>query len=81
MVRVELHHLQSEVHHTEQGIKGMGESGVIGTAAALACAVADAIGAPQSEAVDRLPLLPHVVWQLLHQPTEGVTNDVSGEAT
>lgn len=77
MVRVELHHLHSVVEHTERGIKGMGESGVIGTAAAVACAVADAIGAPQNKGVDRLPLLPDVVWGLLHEATD----EARGEAT
>lgn len=73
MVRVEVHHLHSVVEHTEQGIKGMGESGVIGTTAAVACAVADALGAPASKGVDRVPLLPHVVWGLLHGATDEPT--------
>lgn len=67
MVRPEIQHIESEVRQTEQGIKGMGESGSIGTVAALACAVADAVGADsrQGRGVERLPLLPDVVWGLL----------------
>jgi CO/xanthine dehydrogenase Mo-binding subunit len=68
-VRVELQHLESEVLHTEQGIKGMGESGAIGTVAAVACAVADAVGAATG-VVNRLPLLPGTVWQLLRDNAE-----------
>jgi CO/xanthine dehydrogenase Mo-binding subunit len=77
MVRVELHHLQSVVEHTEQGIKGMGESGAIGTAAAVACAVADALGAPASKGVDQVPLLPHVVWGLLHESTDEARDEAT----
>jgi len=63
-LRVELGHVETASRTTEGGIKGMGEGGMIGTVAAIACAVADAV-APAGGVVDRLPLLPHVVWELL----------------
>jgi carbon-monoxide dehydrogenase large subunit/6-hydroxypseudooxynicotine dehydrogenase subunit gamma len=42
------------------GVKGAGEAGIVGVGAALANAVADALGKP--EAVDRLPMTPERVW-------------------
>lgn len=64
-VRVELSHIESSTALTEGGIKGMGESGMIGTVAAIACAVADALG-PVGTNLSRLPVLPEDVWALLH---------------
>lgn len=64
-VKVELHHIETPTKLTERGIKGMGESGMIGTVAAIACAVADALG-PAGSAVRSLPLVPEEVWTLLH---------------
>ena len=58
-----LSHVENPSGDTIAGIKGMGESGMIGTVAAIACAVADAI-APFGT-VDRLPLLPGTVWTAL----------------
>jgi len=43
------------------GVKGAGEVGLVGVGAALANAVADALGRP--EIVDRLPMTPERVWQ------------------
>jgi len=63
-VRMELGHVETPSRMTEGGIKGMGEGGMIGTVAAIACAVADAV-APGGGLVDELPLLPNVVWDLL----------------
>jgi len=42
------------------GVKGAGEAGIVGVGAALANAVADALG--RVEAVDRLPMTPERVW-------------------
>jgi CO/xanthine dehydrogenase Mo-binding subunit len=44
------------------GAKGVGESGIVGMGAALASAVADAVGAP--DAANRLPLTPERVTRL-----------------
>lgn len=63
-VRLELHHIETPTDLTERGIKGMGESGMIGTVAAIACAVADAVG-PAASSLRALPLLPQDVWALL----------------
>lgn len=65
-VRLELEHIETPSALTERGIKGMGESGMIGTVAAIACAVADALG-PAGSAVRALPLAPEEIWGLLHQ--------------
>ncbi len=43
------------------GVKGAGEAGLVGVGAALANAVADALGLPA--AVDRLPMTPERVWR------------------
>jgi carbon-monoxide dehydrogenase large subunit len=64
-VRMELSHMQTATDLTEGGLKGMGESGMIGTVAAIACAVADALG-PAGGGVRELPLMPGDVWGLLH---------------
>lgn len=63
-VRVELSHVTTPSSKTWRGMKGVGESGVIGTVAAIATAVADAI-APRGATVDQLPMLPGTVWGLL----------------
>jgi CO/xanthine dehydrogenase Mo-binding subunit len=65
LVRVDLSHVETPSTSTEGGTKGMAESGVIGTVAAIACAVDDAVSHAES-AVTSLPLLPHVIWELLH---------------
>jgi carbon-monoxide dehydrogenase large subunit len=62
-----------EVHHhipldpgnpDAAGVKGVGESGVIGAAGAVACALADALAQVGGE-VTRLPMLPFQVWEQL----------------
>ena len=58
----ELLHLETPSPLTVAGIKGMGEGGTVGVVAAIANAVADALGQP---AVNRLPLLPQRVRELL----------------
>jgi carbon-monoxide dehydrogenase large subunit/6-hydroxypseudooxynicotine dehydrogenase subunit gamma len=45
------------------GVKGTGEAGVAGTGAALANAVADALGKGFGDHVDRLPMTPQRVWE------------------
>ena len=45
------------------GVRGVGEGGTLGPAAALAGAVGDALGV----AVDRLPIAPSGLWELMQQ--------------
>jgi carbon-monoxide dehydrogenase large subunit len=56
--RVALEHLESPAPHTRGGIKGMGESAMIATPGAVACAVAAAV-APLGITVDHTPIRPH----------------------
>ena len=51
-------HHESPSPVTVNGVKGMGESGAIAAPAAIACAVADALGGAR---IDRLPLTPERV--------------------
>jgi carbon-monoxide dehydrogenase large subunit len=51
---------------TPLGIKGAGEAGVTGPAAAIANAVADALAEFEVEIVET-PLTPAVVWALLNR--------------
>ena len=59
----ELLHLSTPSPLTVSGIKGMGEGGTVGVVAAIANAVADALG-PSRPAIDRLPLSPERVRAL-----------------
>jgi carbon-monoxide dehydrogenase large subunit len=61
---IEVAHCVSPSPFTVGGIKGMGESGVIATPAAVANAVADAL-APLGVTIERLPLTPEAVWRLM----------------
>jgi aerobic carbon-monoxide dehydrogenase large subunit len=54
---------------TAGGFKGVGEGGVIGVIPAVANAVADAL-LPYGARVNRLPLLPHVVIDLMRSRAE-----------
>jgi CO/xanthine dehydrogenase Mo-binding subunit len=63
-VNVDIDHIATPSSVTWEGMKGMGESGVIGTTAAVAAAVADAIACHGAE-VEQLPLLPCTVWTML----------------
>jgi CO/xanthine dehydrogenase Mo-binding subunit len=63
-VRVELSHIETPSTVTWGGLKGVGESGVIGSVAAIVAAVADAVSV-RGAAVEELPLLPGTVWSLL----------------
>ncbi|HKQ94677.1 MAG TPA: xanthine dehydrogenase family protein molybdopterin-binding subunit [Aestuariivirgaceae bacterium] len=57
---IEIHHFQTPSDVTPLGIKGLGEGGAIGPAAAIANAVSDALGARVRET----PLTRNRVWQL-----------------
>lgn len=63
--RVDLSHVQTPSSATAAGTKGMAESGVIGTVAAVINAVDDVVH-DSGGVVTSIPLLPHVVWQLLN---------------
>ena len=62
---IEVAHCSSPSPLTPGGIKGMGESGLIATPAAIASAVADAL-APFGARVERLPLTPELVSAMIH---------------
>jgi carbon-monoxide dehydrogenase large subunit len=70
-VRVDLTHIETPSSVTWGGFKGVGESGVIGTVAALATAVADAVAAAGGGQVCEVPLLPETVWRLLRDRSTG----------
>ncbi|MCL6550261.1 MAG: molybdopterin-dependent oxidoreductase, partial [Acidothermus cellulolyticus] len=63
---IEVHHLVTPSPWTEYGMKGMGEAGAIGPMAAVANAVADALGV----CVTSTPLRPYRVWSLLNEPEQ-----------
>jgi carbon-monoxide dehydrogenase large subunit len=63
-VRVELSHVETPSTATWGGLKGVGESGAIGSVAAIVGAVADALAA-RGGVVEELPLLPGKVWSIL----------------
>ena len=50
---------------TPLGVRGVGESGTLGTPPAIVNAVADAL-APFGVIIDRTPLRPDRIWELLH---------------
>jgi aerobic carbon-monoxide dehydrogenase large subunit len=60
-----LGHLETPSPFVEGGYKGMGEGGAIGAPAAIANAVADALG-PLGVPITRTPLSPSAVYALLH---------------
>lgn len=49
---------------TEFGQKGSGEAGYLGSPAAIASAINDAL-APRGASVDALPMTPHALWRVL----------------
>ena len=51
---------------TEFGQKGSGEGGYLGSAAAIASAVNDAL-ARRGAAIDHLPMTPHAIWRALNE--------------
>jgi carbon-monoxide dehydrogenase large subunit len=60
---IEVHHIQTPSSVTPLGMKGLGEGGAIGPAAAIANAVQDAIGVP----VQETPITPYRIWRLLQE--------------
>jgi carbon-monoxide dehydrogenase large subunit len=62
---ITVEHTTSPSPVTPRGVKGMGESGLIATPAAVASAVADAL-APFGAEVERLPLTPGLVSLMIH---------------
>jgi carbon-monoxide dehydrogenase large subunit len=62
--RFELDHLETPAPTTSLGIKGVGEGGTIGAAAAVANAIGDAL-APFGVELDRLPITAESVWRAL----------------
>jgi carbon-monoxide dehydrogenase large subunit len=61
---IRLDHMETPTPHNPLGVKGVGESGVLGAPAAIANAVADALS-PFGVEVDELPLTPARVLDLL----------------
>jgi carbon-monoxide dehydrogenase large subunit len=61
---IEIAHCSSPSPYTPDGVKGMGESGMIATPGAVAVAVADALG-PLGVRVEALPLTPAAVAEML----------------
>jgi carbon-monoxide dehydrogenase large subunit len=57
---IEVHHIETPTPLTPLGAKGLGEGGAIGPAAAIANAVADALGV----AVSATPLNANAIWTL-----------------
>jgi len=62
--RFDLDHLETPSPATPLGIKGVGESGTIAAAAAVANALCDAL-APFAVEIDRLPITAEAVWKAL----------------
>jgi carbon-monoxide dehydrogenase large subunit len=58
----ELLHTETPSPSNELGVKGVGEAGTIAVPATIANAVADALGRP----VDRMPLSPLALFEMLH---------------
>jgi aerobic carbon-monoxide dehydrogenase large subunit len=58
---IEVHHIETPSTVTPLGMKGLGEGGAIGPAAAIANAVAHALGVP----VQETPITPKRVWELI----------------
>jgi carbon-monoxide dehydrogenase large subunit len=61
---IEVLHLESPTPRTPLGAKGVGEAGAIGSYAAVANAVADALR-PLDVRPHRLPLTPQAVWMMI----------------
>jgi len=59
---IEVHHIETPSAVTPLGMKGLGEGGAIGPAAAIANAVQNALGVPVRET----PITPHRIWKLIN---------------
>jgi CO/xanthine dehydrogenase Mo-binding subunit len=57
-----LHHTETPSPNNVLGVKGVGEAGTIPVAAAIANAISDAIGVP----IDRMPISPSEIFELVH---------------
>jgi carbon-monoxide dehydrogenase large subunit len=66
---IEVHHIQTPSAVTPLGMKGLGEGGAIGPAAAIANAVENALGVP----VQETPITPNRVWELIKKRTPAST--------
>ncbi|MGV6875714.1 xanthine dehydrogenase family protein molybdopterin-binding subunit [Pseudochelatococcus sp. B33] len=64
---IEVHHIETPTPLTPLGAKGLGEGGAIGPAAAIANAVADALGVE----VNATPLNANAIWELSRHLREG----------
>jgi carbon-monoxide dehydrogenase large subunit len=73
---IEIHHIETPTPLTPLGAKGMGEGGAIGAAAAVANAVADALGMPVYET----PFTPESVIRALASRTDAGTGSEQGAA-
>ena len=60
---LELDHTTTPTSVNPLGVKGVGEAGTIGSAPAVAAAVADALGVPAVE----MPFKPEKLWKIIHQ--------------
>jgi aerobic carbon-monoxide dehydrogenase large subunit len=57
-----LHHTETPSPNNALGVKGIGEAGTIPVAAAIANAISDALGVP----IDRMPISPSELFDVLH---------------
>jgi aerobic carbon-monoxide dehydrogenase large subunit len=64
---IEVHHFVTPSPITPLGMKGLGEGGAIGPAAAIANAVSNALSVPVRET----PLTKHRIWQLAQETAKG----------
>jgi CO/xanthine dehydrogenase Mo-binding subunit len=64
---LEAEFVETPTPRTATGARGAGELGIIGPAAAIAGAIADALG-PDLQAPARTPMTPERVWRLLMAP-------------
>lgn len=62
-------HIETYAANNVLGLKGMGESGMIGVVSAVACAVMNALG-ERAPRTCELPMMPSSIWSVLH-PDEG----------